>query len=197
MVAESTWGVVAATAAPLAMATGFVIWDKRWEEGSGFALNCYKCALASVGFFVVVASMGGLAVSGENGDVTARNRSLLVLSGFIGIVLGDTAWLISLKEIGAHRTIVVDAIKPFVSALFSLVILDEKLTAIQIVGMAICLCGISVVSLERTKKSDEEENDSKEDAPGDATVRDISMDIIVEQDSRAVCKIYTVPRRHP
>ena len=64
MVAESTWGVVA-TAAPLAMATGFVIWDKRWEEGSGFALNCYKSALASVGFFVVVASMGGLLVSGE------------------------------------------------------------------------------------------------------------------------------------
>ena len=182
MVSESTWGVLAATAAPLAMASGFVIWDKRWVGGSGFTLNAYKCALASVGFFIVVSAMGNINADGD-GSVTRTNRSLLVLSGFIGIVLGDTAWLIALKRIGAHRTIVVDAIKPFVSALFSLAILGEKLTAVQIVGMIVCLAGVSIVSLERAKPSDAggggeiEEKEEDSGRKSGAAVEDVTIDV--------------------
>ena len=182
MVSDATAGVLAATAAPLAMSAGFVIWDKRWVGGSGFTLNVFKCCLASVGFFVVVLAIGGIELEGAS----TRNRSLLVLSGFIGIVLGDTCWLIALKRIGAHRTIVVDAIKPFVSALFSRAILGEKRGAVQILGMVGCLTGIVVVSLERANDADqepkekdaEEGGDSDDDSTNGAAVKDVAVNVV-------------------
>ena len=40
------------------------------------------------------------------GSGTAVDKWMLVLSGFIGIVIGDQAWLLAMQRIGARRVIV-------------------------------------------------------------------------------------------
>ena len=45
-------GIVAALSAPFLLDVGFLIWDKHWK-GSSFALNLYKCTLASIGFLIL------------------------------------------------------------------------------------------------------------------------------------------------
>jgi drug/metabolite transporter (DMT)-like permease len=47
------------------------------------------------------------------GDGPAR-VDMLVLSGVLGITIGDVVWLHALKLLGARRLILVDSVKPFV-----------------------------------------------------------------------------------
>ena len=48
-----------------------------------------------------------------SGDRPAR-VDMLVLSGVLGITIGDVVWLHALKSLGARRLILVDSVKPFV-----------------------------------------------------------------------------------
>lgn len=93
---SETTGSLAAIAAPFFMALGFIIWDKTWSKsgGSAFALNLYKCNLASIGF-VVASLIFGFRIDDDETDSETIKESVgfLVLSGFIGIIVGDLAWL--------------------------------------------------------------------------------------------------------
>jgi drug/metabolite transporter (DMT)-like permease len=73
----------------------------------------------------------------------------LTLSAFIGITVGDLAWLGALQTLGARRVIVVDTLKPFLAAVLGAVHLYETLTAPVGIGIAVTSVGVLVVSLER------------------------------------------------
>ncbi|GMH48880.1 hypothetical protein TrVE_jg8749 [Triparma verrucosa] len=145
----ATTGVLAATSSPLLMTIGFVIWDKEWK-GSAFALNMFKGSLASVGFLLLsVATRLDSPFSSTVWNPTDVNY--LVLSAVIGILIGDAAWLEALRIIGARRVILVDTLKPFLSALLGYFLLDESLNAWAYVGMVLTVVGVTVVSLEKDK----------------------------------------------
>ena len=111
-------GTLAAIAAPLSMSIGFVLWDKWWQGGSAFSLNLFKAWISSVGFGIVilagasrmvaVGTGGGTPVPNAGGGASDTQKWWLVLSGFVGIVVGDQAWLLAMQRIGARRVIVVD-----------------------------------------------------------------------------------------
>ncbi|KAL7570654.1 hypothetical protein ACA910_014928 [Epithemia clementina (nom. ined.)] len=46
-------GLIAALLAPLLSVVGVMIWDHSWIGGSPFALNMYKCNMASIGFLIL------------------------------------------------------------------------------------------------------------------------------------------------
>lgn len=103
-------GATCALVAPLLMTLGFVIWESRWK-GSAYCLNTYKCSLASA-LFVLAAFLVPNSFDGET-----VNIAFLVLSSFLGIFIGDGAWLYALKHLGPRMVIVVDMIKPFLAAI--------------------------------------------------------------------------------
>lgn len=145
----ATTGVLAAVSSPLLMTIGFVIWDKEWK-GSAFALNMFKGSLASVGFLLL--SIITRLDAPFNSDVwKLTDVNYLVLSAVIGILIGDAAWLEALRIIGARRVILVDTLKPFLSALLGYFILGEHLNAWAYVGMVLTVLGVTVVSLEKDK----------------------------------------------
>ena len=151
---DASMGTLAALAAPLSMAIGFVLWDKWWK-GSAFSLNLFKAWISSAGFGVVVLAGASRMISpGGGAGATALDQRMLVLSGFVGIVVGDQAWLLAMQRIGARRVIVVDVIKPFVAALLAVPLLGEPLRWGVALGMCVTLAGILVVSLERTDGAD-------------------------------------------
>jgi Permeases of the drug/metabolite transporter (DMT) superfamily len=187
----ATTGVLAAIAAPFFMALGFIIWDVIWKQsrGSAFALNLFKCNLASIGFVIAGAVFGftktnssssssssststnnddddaaaaaALGVHDETSVTTTGTAadestilisiSYLILSGFIGIVIGDIAWLEALRQLGASRVLVIDTVKPFVAALLGWLVLGEALKSVAFSGIALTVVGILVVELERER----------------------------------------------
>lgn len=154
-------GVVAALSAPFVMVLGFIVWENQWV-GTAFALNLFKCTLASFGFLVfslTTRSSGDIFPS----DIFTRTSvGYLMLSATIGILLGDWVWLEGLKLIGARRVIVIDSCKPFLAALFGWAILGERLKPAAFGGMALTVTGVLIVSLETKKELDEDVPDETE-----------------------------------
>jgi drug/metabolite transporter (DMT)-like permease len=152
---SETTGSLAAIAAPFFMALGFIIWDKTWSKsgGSAFALNLYKCNLASIGF-VVASLIFGFRIDDDETDSETIKESVgfLVLSGFIGIIVGDLAWLEALRQLGATRVIVLDCIKPFSAAFFGWIILGESIQKLAFSGIVLTVMGVLIVSLEAERK---------------------------------------------
>ena len=159
-------GVLAAVASPFFMAIGFIIWDVIWSKsgGSPYALNLYKCNLASVGFIVAGLIFGFTIGSDNESSVSVESIGYLVLSGFIGIIVGDLAWLAALKELGATRVLVIDTIKPFTAAFFGWCILGESIQKVAFSGIALTAVGVLLVSLEGEGES---ESESAEEGAGE------------------------------
>jgi drug/metabolite transporter (DMT)-like permease len=154
------FGIAAALASPLVMTIGFCVWQNHWK-GSAFALNLYKCTLASPAFLIVVLGMAqqerNRAEEGARTELfpsdtfTRTTVGYLLLSSTIGIVIGDVLWLQALQSLGARRVIFVDSLKPFTAALLGYVLLGEEIRLTALVGIVVTVLGILLVSLEKEK----------------------------------------------
>lgn len=150
MLDNETTGVLAAIAAPFFTALGFIIWDLTWKEsgGSAFALNLFKCNLASIGFLIASFTFGLKVSTADNEDFEAgASIGFLILSGFIGIIVGDLFWLESLRLIGASNVLVIDTMKPFTAAFLGWLILDENIQKAAFSGIVMTAVGVLMVSL--------------------------------------------------
>ena len=175
-------GIVAALSAPFLLDVGFLIWDKHWK-GSSFALNLYKCPLASIGFLILSFATrppGAAAPAGEDDAAdhsgrgpafppelfTVQSVGFLMLSSTIGILIGDWTWLEALQLIGARPVVLMDSIKPFLAALLGWAILGESLQWPAFVGMALTVGGVVWVSLEREGGDGSDDDDDGDDDKG-------------------------------
>lgn len=144
----------AAAAAPFTMTIGFFIWGDHWH-GSAYALNLFKCTLASSLFFIVA-----LCVRLEFLHILMNNMVTiclpLIVSSLLGILIGDNAWLLSLQIIGARRVIFIDGLKPFLAALCGTLFLNEQFTFVTAIGLLLSSVGIVLVCFEASSDSNEE-----------------------------------------
>jgi len=169
--AQTIAGVLAAISAPFFMTLGFIVWDIEWKKarGSAFALNMFKCNLASIAFLVMCSIVGfknqrnNYIEDGEKNVFSVQNVGFLMLSSCIGIIVGDSAWLEALRLLGATRVLVVDTVKPFVAAGLGRWILGEQVHPIIFPGMALTILGVLLVSLEKERK-----NGTKTEVPENA-----------------------------
>jgi uncharacterized membrane protein len=139
-------GIFAAALAPLFMTAGFLIWETAWK-GTPFMLNLFKCTLASLVFLLICFFYSGL------GNASLWSIFMLIVSGMLGILIGDNMWLTSLSIIGARRVIIVDSLKPVLGALFGYIFMGENVGVVGFFGMAITMTLVTIVSLEEDKSS--------------------------------------------
>ncbi len=66
----------------------------------------------------------------------------LILSGFIGIFLGDTALFLTLNRMGPRRTAIMFALSAPIAALLSWIFLDENLSFIKVLGICVIMVGV-------------------------------------------------------
>jgi len=106
-------------------------------------LNVTRLIFAAALLFVAVVITGG--------DIRLSSSQLrnLVLSGIIGLVIGDTFLFKSYEIIGARMGMLIMSVAPAISALLAYVLLGEILGWIAALGMVVTLLGIAIVVLER------------------------------------------------
>lgn len=73
----------------------------------------------------------------------------LVLSGIVGLALGDTFLFKAFQEIGARLSMLIMSLAPAIAAMLAYVLLDEDLSALGVLGIAITVAGVSIVILGR------------------------------------------------
>jgi drug/metabolite transporter (DMT)-like permease len=106
-------------------------------------LNVTRLAIASVMLCVTVVAAG---IEVHLSSSQLRN---LVISGIIGLVLGDSFLFKAYEYIGARLTMLIAALAPAVSAVVAFLLLDEIIALAGILGMLVTLAGVGIVVLER------------------------------------------------
>lgn len=131
-------------ACALVWAIAVVLFKKSGESIAPFALNLFKNSLAAG-----LLGLTLLVLSPAVPSMPPLSLALILLSGFLGICLGDTLYLGALNTIGASRMAVAQTLfSPFVIVL-SAIFLHERLHGLQWAGAACVLGGIVLVTWVR------------------------------------------------
>lgn len=89
-------------------------------------------------------------------DITLWQITLLSISGFIGLVIGDSALFKSFAEIGPRVSMLIMSLNPAIAAIIAYFVLGESLSYWGIIGIVITLFGVILVVTE-PKKNEESE----------------------------------------
>lgn len=149
--------VPAAIAAPLATSLGIHVWDE-WK-GSAFALNAFKCTVATALFGVTLALKGTNPLS----SFSSTAVRMLLLSSFCGIVVGDLLWLRALQLLGAQDTIVMSALHPVIAWFAGTFILKQRSSPLTVLGLFLVCTGVVYTQLSSStsvKAIDNDEDDA-------------------------------------
>lgn len=85
-------------------------------------------------------------------NLSVHQISNLVISGFAGLVIGDTFLFKAYRSIGARISMLVMAMVPPISALLAFLFLGERLSFYGIAGIVITVSGIAAVVLKREER---------------------------------------------
>ena len=75
---------------------------------------------------------------------------IILISGALGMVVGDTIFIYALNKIGANRVAIVDSFSPLVIYFYSMFLLpDQSITLFQGIGFFITIFGLLLLSYEK------------------------------------------------
>jgi drug/metabolite transporter (DMT)-like permease len=106
-------------------------------------LNINRMLLASI--FLLI----NILIAGYSFDLSAAQVLNLVVSGLIGLILGDTFLFKAFQYIGARLSMLLMASSPAMSSILAFIFLDEDLSTAGIAGIIVTIAGIAIVVLER------------------------------------------------
>jgi drug/metabolite transporter (DMT)-like permease len=135
-------GEAACLTAALLWAVSLAVFRTSIAAHGARTINLAKCLLAAVLQGGTVLALGQ---AGSLWNASPRDLALLAASGVVGLTLGDTALFVAVTRIGLHRTLLLQTLSPVFAATIAALWQGERPTALQAVGAAIVLLGVSVV----------------------------------------------------
>jgi drug/metabolite transporter (DMT)-like permease len=111
---------------------------------SPLVLNLSKGLLA-IGYLAIT-----MALTGDSFQLPMKALGLLLLSGLVGIALGDTVFFGALNRVGARLTLLINTLSPVATALLANVFLGEKLRPWSYLGICLAIGGIAGVISDQT-----------------------------------------------
>jgi drug/metabolite transporter (DMT)-like permease len=122
-------------AAALWALTGLISAGPAQHLGA-IAFNCTRMVLVALMLIAWVAITTGW------GSISADHIVPLMLSGVIGIFMGDTALFLTLNRMGPRRTAMLFSLNAPMSAILGWLLLNEDLTVTQILGILVTFSGV-------------------------------------------------------
>jgi drug/metabolite transporter (DMT)-like permease len=173
-------GELAALTAAFLWATVSLVYVRLGRQISPLALNFSKGMVAIACLLITI-----LGIDPTLSELTALANQeaapvwLLLASGVVGIGVGDTAFFAALNQIGARRTIMLEALAPPLTALMALVFLSEVLKPGDWLGILLVVAGVTWVVSERLSAAAHQLSQNQPQNMGQAQVwRGISFGLI-------------------
>lgn len=142
-------GGLAALSAAMIWAGTSSFFARAGRATSPAAVNAFKTTAGALIFTLALVLGGHLPLEG----MTRADGARLVLSGLVGLTLGDSLLFRSFVELGARRASLVYSSYPVMGAIGGAIFLGEHLGGRAILGMTLALGGIAWVILERPEGS--------------------------------------------
>jgi len=118
-------------------ASAVILLKRSGETVSPFALNLFRVVVSTSLLLPTVTIAGQVRWHGSLRDVL-----ILFASGIFAIAMSDTLFHMSLNAVGAGVSAIIDCLYAPLTVLFATVLLGERLSALQLVGMALVLTGV-------------------------------------------------------
>jgi drug/metabolite transporter (DMT)-like permease len=144
MIITTYKGELAALSAALIWAIASFVYVMLGKQIPPLVLNLSKCVIA-----IALSLLTLLLQQDFSPDIALLPLSLLLLSGAIGIGLGDTAFFESLNSLGARRSLLIEALAPPLAALLAALFLNETLGYRAWLGIFLTVGGVTWVVMER------------------------------------------------
>lgn len=138
-------GELSALAAALLWTLSSGLWRSLSGQASAVQLNAIKNSLATLFFLPVLIRIPWL-------DHPSAIAALLI-SGVIGIALGDSLYLAALRRIGTRRTLTIEAAGPVLASLGSLLMQGDSLTVMDFGGAVLVTWAVLLIANRATSTS--------------------------------------------
>jgi drug/metabolite transporter (DMT)-like permease len=142
-------GEIAALGAAFSWTVSAILYKEALAKTKPVSANVVR--LAFTGLFLLVL----LVVLGKFRVLTSLPLYVVVLagvSGLIGLGLGDTLYLLSLKLIGVARAVPITCVYPLFNILWAIFVAKETVTLPVVAGATIIVLGIWLLSKEQEGK---------------------------------------------
>lgn len=131
-------GVAAALISAASWALGSILFKRLGDRLPASALTLAKGAVGTTILGLLVLCVGSAPVDG-------RSMLMLVLSGVLGIAVGDTLFFKALGNLGAHAVVVLLTLGQVFTLLLAVIWLNERPAPLDWAGIAAIVAGVSLV----------------------------------------------------
>ncbi|WP_160685173.1 DMT family transporter [Clostridium sp. C2-6-12] len=137
-------GELAALATAICWTLSPIAFEYSGKEVGSLSVNYIRLIIAFVFIGIYTLFTRGMFLPM---DATATNWIWLLVSGIIGFVIGDLFLFEAYVLIGARLSMLIMATVPILSAIADYIIVGQKLTIVDVVGMLVTIYGIAIVIL--------------------------------------------------
>ena len=143
-------GMMAALGSAASWAVGSILFKRLGEKISPLAMTLAK------GVISVILLGLTLVLTGYN-SLPQQALLLLIVSGLLGIALGDTFFFAALQDLGPHLLVLLLMLGQVLTIIFALLFLGETPTLLTWWGIVLVISGIGLVMWTRLRLSEEKQ----------------------------------------
>jgi Predicted membrane protein len=143
-------GELAALGAAVSWAIAPILYRSALANCKPISANIVRCA-TNAAVLVAVLVVAGLA--GLLTDLPLWVIGLIVVSGVIGLGVGDTLYMYGLKALGVSRAVPLASSYPLFSFLWSILLLGQPISVTSLAGAALILLGIYLLTRPKTEEA--------------------------------------------
>ena len=136
------FGIISALGAASSWTYACYLWRQQAKYLSAAQINIIKNIIAFLIFSPVILTF--------EFHTSLKEILILFLSGIIGISLGDTFYIISLKKLGTRRTLTIEALSPIIATVLGSFFLKEILSFKVWIGILIVSISLIGVAFQKS-----------------------------------------------
>jgi DME family drug/metabolite transporter len=137
-------GELAALGAAVSWTASALLYGEALRRTKPIPANIMRLSCTSAVLLLILAVAAHLSPSG----LTAETAVLAALSGIVGLSVGDTLYMVSLKLIGVTRAVPITCTYPLFNFIWATFLIGEKPTLPLILGAVIIFLGVWLLSRE-------------------------------------------------
>ena len=135
-------GIISAFGAAISWTYACFIWRSQTKKYTSLDINLVKNIIA---FLIFLPALINISIFND-----LKSILTLLLSGIIGIGLGDTFYIKSLQIIGTRRTLSIETLSPLLAALSGEIFINENLELRSYLGIVIISISLLILLRQRT-----------------------------------------------
>ncbi len=170
-------GIAAALGSAFSWAVGAILFKRLGEEISPLGLTLAKGTLSAILLAIIL-------ILTQYEGVEEKSLLLLILSGLLGISVGDSLFFAALQDLGAHALVVLSTLGEVLTILLAVLFLGERHNITTWISLIFIILGIVVV-LQAKLTQEEQKSNVRGVILGLLSVFCMSVSIIIAKEALA------------